>query len=411
MRLRAPRGPVARRCCSAASAVGGTCLFLAVGLVGVAAAHSTSAVVVAALVLVAPARRPGRPARRGPERAASRAARLVERRDRAAARCTRPWLACVLGAGVIGAPAGSRVARSGAPVSYRFLDPDWLDRASLEHYYGRAVPRRVARRACVLVLTSRRLRRDPALLAAGVARARVRRRRPTLARRTSSFDYQRVVYYFGVGLALLIGAAFTRRKRPRRLGCGLRRSCSSSSHGRSVGTSPSRARRAVRAARSGGLRSHLVPGEARPRRTAGFGANRHATRVSTSPCRTSCAGRRFPRSRERQVGFVDRLPLARQAPRSWRAGRRELRWRRASACGYAVADPECAPDLETRLGGTTVVANDGPGRHPAAAGALRLTRGHRRARAGGSPLSRETSERGSRSCRRPSWSPANFASS
>jgi hypothetical protein len=61
---------------------------------------------------------------------------------------------------------------------------------------------------------------------------------------------------------------------------------------------------------------------------------------------------------ERQVGFVDRLPLARQAAAilSGEPGGAEL----ASRLGvrYAVADPLCVPDLAERLHGTTVLAND-----------------------------------------------------
>ena len=233
-------------------------------------------------------------------------------------------------------------------MSYRFLGPDWLDRAALEGLLRRAVPRRLASSRSALVLTSRRLRRDPALLAVAVARARLRRRQPALARRTCSFDYQRVVYYFGVGLALLIGAAFLRRQPHARLDRSLRPRVRPTSRG--LGRAPtSRARRAVRATRrrrSRGL--HLVSREARPRGAAGLGADSSATRAFTSPCPYLVRRPTLPAFSERQVGFVDRLPLARQAAAILAAGPREPRWRRASACGYAVADPDCAPRSRER---------------------------------------------------------------
>ena len=146
--------PVARRCSSAARAAGGTSLFLAVAL----------------------RRRRGRAlderdrrrrARRSsprsstwssgsPRAAATRAPRCVA--GGATGSCDR-WpcavaLACVLGAGVL-AHLWLQARALGEPVSYRFLDPDWLDRAALEHYFGRAVPRRRRSPRSLLVLTSR----------------------------------------------------------------------------------------------------------------------------------------------------------------------------------------------------------------------------------------------------------------
>ena len=122
--------------------------FLAVMLVGVAVAHSTSAVVVGALVLVAPL--------------VDLVARLAAGRGglRAALRgwwsdgILRPLalavgLAFVLGAGVI-AHLWRQAEALGTPVDYRFLDPDWLNRASVEHYFGRrsSSSRSSRRRSC-----------------------------------------------------------------------------------------------------------------------------------------------------------------------------------------------------------------------------------------------------------------------
>jgi len=60
----------------------------------------------------------------------------------------------------------------------------------------------------------------------------------------------------------------------------------------------------------------------------------------------------------RQVGFADRLPLARQAATILAGGPEGAAAAARLGVGYAVADPECVPDLAARLGGTTVVANE-----------------------------------------------------
>jgi hypothetical protein len=67
----------------------------------------------------------------------------------------------------------------------------------------------------------------------------------------------------------------------------------------------------------------------------------------------------LPAFGERQVGFVDRLPLARQAARVLEGGRDGRKVAANLGVGYAVADPECAPDLAAKLGGTVVLENDG----------------------------------------------------
>jgi hypothetical protein len=61
---------------------------------------------------------------------------------------------------------------------------------------------------------------------------------------------------------------------------------------------------------------------------------------------------------ERQVGFVDRLPLARKAATILAGGPEGAALAERLDVGYAVADPECAPDLAARLHGTTVVRNE-----------------------------------------------------
>ncbi len=328
-------------------------LFLSVGLVGVAAAHSTSAIVVAAFVVAA--------------LLVDVVVRLVRgRRDpRGALRgwwsdgIVRPLLyaaglTCLLGAGVVG-HLWLQGRALGEPVSWRFLGPDWLDRASLEHYFG--LPFLVVSLvAVVLVLTSRRLRRDPALLAvASLALACVVVGQ--LWRAHVSFDYQRVVYYVGVGLALLIGAAFTRRK-------------------------PHAAWVAafvlvfvLVARNSVGLRlpERVVQSEPRDPAVSGLTSFREkldrgqlpdSERIVTDACLHFAVPylvRRptLPAFTERQVGFVDRLPLARQAAAVLAGGPEGVALASRLGVGYAVADPDCAPDLEATLAGTTVLANEG----------------------------------------------------
>ena len=56
---------------------------------------------------------------------------------------------------------------------------------------------------------------------------------------------------------------------------------------------------------------------------------------------------------------VDRMPLAREAATILAGGAGGRAAARRLGVGYAVADPACVPDLASRLGGTTVIANSG----------------------------------------------------
>jgi hypothetical protein len=329
------------------------CLFLAIGLIGVAVAHSTSAIVVAATVIVAPL--------------VDLTVRLVRgrREPRAALRAwwadgiLRPltWavgLTCVLGAGVIG-HLWLQGRALGTPVSWRFLGPDWLDRAAIEHYFS--VPFLVVSlAAAALVLTSRRLRHDPALLAVAslvVACVVV----DQLWRVHVSFDYQRVVYYFGVALALLIGAAFLRRR------------------ANAAWIATFVVLFVVVARTSVGLRlpERIVQSEPRPPALAGLVSFREKLDAGVLPdsgllVSDGCLHfavpylvRRptLPAFTERQVGFVDRLPLARQAARVLAGGPEGAAVAARLGVHYAIADPDCVPDLAKRVDGTAVVSNEG----------------------------------------------------
>jgi hypothetical protein len=327
-------------------------LFLAIGLVGVAAAHSTSAIVVAALVVLAPL--------------VDLAARLLVGRTQLRAALRRWWaagivrpvltavgLALVLGAGVV-VHLLLQGRSLGTPVSYRFLGPDWLDRAALEHYYG--VPFLVVSLVAVaLVLGSPRLRRDRGLLAL-VSLALACAVVSQLWRVHVSFDYQRVVYYAGVGLALLIGAAFVRRGASvvwiaafvvvlvyvARASVGLRL--------------PERVFDAA-------PRDPAVTGLVSFRKMLDRGALPEAKLLVSDDCLHFAVPylvRRptAPAFTERQVGFVDRLPLARQAAAVISGGPEGTAVAARLGVRYAVADPDCVPDLAARLGGKTVVANE-----------------------------------------------------
>lgn len=325
-------------------------LLLTVGLLGVATAHPTSAVVVGALLLIAPV--------------VDLAAQLVSG-WRAPREALRGWwsagiartvasalgLSCVLGAGVV-LHLGLQGRALGTPVSYRFLGPDWLDRAAVEHYFS--VPFLVlALVAVMVVLTSRRLAHDRSLLAL-VSLAFACAVVGQLWRVHVSFDYQRVVYLAGVGIALLIGATSTRRRAHAvwitifalafvwvgRTSIGLRLPV------RVVHTEP---------------RSAAVTGLTRFRDHLDRGVLPDTRLIVSDAClhfAVPYLARRptIPAFSERQVGFVDRMPLARQAAAILAGDPEGVTLARRLGVGYAVADPDCA-DLETTLGGSTVVAN------------------------------------------------------
>jgi len=327
-------------------------LFLAIALLGVATAHSTSAIVVGGLLVVAPV--------------VDLVVRLVRARGGARTACREWWsegivrtllaavgLACVLGAGVI-AHLVLQGRALGKPVDYRALDPHWLDRASAEGYFG--VPFLVVSLvALVLVLSSARLRRDPALLAlASLALACVAISQ--LWRAHVAFDYQRVVYYVGVALVLLIGAAFLRR-RADVLWIAAWVLVFAYVGRTSVGL---------------GLPARVVDSEPRAPALVGLTTFREKLDRGLLPeprliVSDACLHfavpylvRRptIPAFDARQVGFADRLPLARQAATVLAGGPEGAAAAARLGVGYVVADPECAPDLAARLGGTTVVANE-----------------------------------------------------
>jgi hypothetical protein len=207
----------------------------------------------------------------------------------------------------------------------------------------------------VLVLTSRRLRHDPALLAlASLALGCLVVSQ--LWRVHVPFEYRRVVYFLGVGLAVLLGAAFVRRRPDAvwiaafvlvlvylaRTSVGLRL--------------PERVFRSE-------PRAPAVTGLIAFRDRLDRGVLPDSERLVSDACLHFAVPylvRRptIPAFSERQVGFVDRLPLARQAAEILQGGPEGAALARRLGVRYAVADPECAPDLAARLHGTTVIRNE-----------------------------------------------------
>ena len=325
---------------------------LALSLVGVAAAHATSALVVAVLVLVAPLVDATRRLVVG--RADPRAALRSWWRDG----IVRPVLAgialaVVLGAGVL-AHLLQQSARLGQPVGYRFLGPDWLDRAAIEGYYSWEFLG-VAAVALALVLSSHRLRGDPALLAAlalAVACVAVEE----LWRLHVPFEYRRVVYYLAIALVVMVGVAFL-RFRPRAAWIAAWVVAFAYLAHLSVGL-----RLPQRVLDGNAPRDPAVAGLIAFRERLDSGELPDARLVS-DPCLHFAVPylvRRptLPAFGERQVGFVDRLPLARKAATILEGKPAGGRVAASLGVGYAVADPECAPGLAARLGGTVVLEND-----------------------------------------------------
>jgi hypothetical protein len=251
---------------------------------------------------------------------------------------------------------GLQAADLGRPVGYRFFDPGWLDRDAVAGYFSWQFLA-LSGVGLVLVVSSRRLRADPALLAvAALALACVLVSQ--LWRLHVPFEYRRSVYYLGVALALVVGVAFLRVRRRAawiavyvlalayvaHLSIGLRlpERVFSGPEPRSAGVSGLTA-----------FRARLDSGRLPDARLLVTDACLHFS-VPYLVRRPT-----LPAFGERQVGFADRLPLARTAARILEGGPRGRRLAESLGVRYVVADPDCAPDLAAKLRGTVVVENDG----------------------------------------------------
>jgi hypothetical protein len=323
---------------------------LGLSLVGVAASHSTSAVVIGALILLAPLLDGLR--------------WLVVRRHWAGA--ARSWwrdgiarplgaglvVAVVLGAGV-GAHLAGQAADLGSPVDYRIFDPDWIDREAIRGYFSWEFLV-LAAVALVVLLASRSLRRDSALLAVG-ALALACVVVSQLWRVEFAFEYRRVVYYVGIALVLVIGAAAVRL--PRRLPwiAGYVVVLAFVAHV-SVGLR---------------LPERLVSPDPEPVSAAGLVELRRKLDSGQLPDTPlivvdNCLKFAVPyyvrrptiaAITERELGFENRLPLARKAVRIIEGGPQGRRLAQSMGVRYVIANAACIPDLATRLDGTVVLEN------------------------------------------------------
>lgn len=319
-----------------------TIALLAVALVAVAAAHSTSAVVAAALVAVALV-----------------IDLLRSRRSWWRDGIARSLLLAVTGAIVLGLGVvvhlREQAADLGRPVDPRFLGTDWLDRAAVAGYFSWRFLL-VAAVALAFVLSSRRLRSDPALLALlalGLTCVLV----SESWRVDVPFEYRRVVYPLGIGLALLLGVAFLRfRPRPPWIGAWLLALVAVAQL--SIGL-----RLPQRVLEGAGPEPASVVGLRELRERFDDGRLRDPDALVTDSClhfgvaylvrRTT-----YPAYGERQVGFESRLLLARKAATILEGGGEGKALARELGVDYAVVDPRCTPGVADRLDGVLVLANE-----------------------------------------------------
>jgi hypothetical protein len=322
-----------------------TVALLAFALVAVAAAHSTTAIVVAAFVVVALGLDVLRRAK---------APRSWWRKG-----AGRPLLAAVAAAFLVGlgviAHLREQAADLGRPVDPRFLGTDWLDRAAIDGYFSWRFLL-VSAGALALVLSSQRLRRDPALLAL-LALALSCVLVSESWRVDFPFEYRRVVYPFGIALALLVGVAFL-RFRPRSAWVAAWVLVLVAVAQLSIGL-----RLPQRVLEGAGPEPASVVGLRELRDRLDAGSLRDAELLVTDACLhfgVAYVVRRptIPAYGERQVGFESRLPLARQAAAVLAGGDRGKELARELGVDYAVVDPRCTQGVAGRLDGRVVLEND-----------------------------------------------------
>jgi hypothetical protein len=325
---------------------------LTLSLVAVAASHSTSAIVVSFLVVLAPlvdlvrwGTRPGPWAGR---------LRSWWREGVVRPVLTAVVAAFVLGAGVV-AHLWSQAADLGRPVDYRLLGPEWLDREAIAGYYSWPFLL-IAGVALALLVASRRQRGDPAVLAV-VALALACVVVSQLWRVHFPFEYRRSVYYLGIALVLVIGIAFL-RFRPRPVWIAVFLVAFAYVAQQSIGL-----RLPQRVLDGSEERTETLSQLVSFRDRLDSGELPASSRLVTDRCTLFVIPylTRTPTLTaydERQVGFENRLPLARQAAAILEGGEAGRRLAASLGVRYAVVDPRCTPDLRSRLGGTAVVEDD-----------------------------------------------------
>ena len=261
----------------------------------------------------------------------------------------------LVGAGVL-VHLRSQAADLGSPVSYRLFEPDWLSWRVFEDYYSIVFLGLVAI-SIALVLSSRSLRRDAALLAVlslGAACIVV----AELWRLEIPFEYRRVVHYLGIAMVLVVGAASVRLRRSPWTALAYVVLFAYVAH-HSVGLRlpqrilTEREAKGVSAQRLIEVRERIDRGELPDASllVADQCVNfivpyllRRPTIVAFEPW---------------QVGFESRVPLAERARAVLAGGSRGRGLAAELGVGYVVANPACTPGLAERLGGTVVVDRDG----------------------------------------------------
>ena len=332
----------------------GTIGLLGFGLVGVAAAHPTTAVVVSATVAAAVVL--------DAMRLALRPARVGEG---FLARWWRQGLVAPVaiasaGAAVLGAGVGAHVLRQanrlGNPVDYRFFEPDWLNWHTLVEYLSAGFLALAVVSALVLVLALRRSPGDSALLAlaalvlgcVGVSQ---------LWRLGIAYEYRRVVYPFGVALVMLAGAAAARVDRWRLVAPFGLAMCVYLAH-TSVGFRLPQRLFADRVPTSSApaalddLRSGIERGDLPDARLVVADRCLHFIVPYMLQRPTIAAFDNW------QLAYRNRLPDAQAARAVIKGGPAGRRVAAELDVGYVVADPRCTPDPAPGLGGTEIVRRD-----------------------------------------------------
>ncbi|MGI8885453.1 MAG: hypothetical protein ACR2G9_00840 [Gaiellaceae bacterium] len=261
-------------------------------------------------------------------------------------------LAFVLGAGVI-AHLRLQSAELGSPVSYRLFEPDWLNLRTLVDYYSWPFLA-LAALSVLLLLASGRLRRDRALLALaalGLASILVGQ----LWRIHVPYEYRRAVYYLGVALVMLIGAASLKLPRTAAWIAGYVLVLAYIAHS-SIGL-----RLPERLLTGDQQKSAAVEALIELRGELDSGRQPNARLVVADSCLHFVVpyllrSPTIAAFEDWQVGFSNRVPLARKAVAVLQGGPEGRRLAESMGVDYVVLDPRCTEEPD--LGGTVVARND-----------------------------------------------------
>jgi hypothetical protein len=258
----------------------------------------------------------------------------------------------VLGAGVL-VHLRLLAADAGSPVSYRYFDRDWIDLATIDYYFSWLFLALVGV-SLALVLLSRELRRDGALLAvSALALSSVFVSQSWRAH--IPFEYRRIVYYLAVAMVMVIGVASVRLGR-RWLALGGYAVVLLAMAQSSVGLRlPER------------LFDRQVPRAARVDALQTFGLELGRLPARPLVVADRCLGVLVPyfvrtptliAAEEWQVGFSNGIPAARTAKAVLEGGEAGRRLANELGVRYVLADPACTPDVTRKLDANALVEAD-----------------------------------------------------